>query len=148
MVYAISCQDLPFPPKKTSTTSRSWHDKAKKICNTATVPSQICDGIVAVLQIQKLLFYSTCDDTVAVLQIQKLLFYSTYNFCTVSYPLSTVSFSLFRIYYFILMYRYIILGKGHSLIIHIKKVFMENEKKVINILTIFSFLIKVVSKLS
>ena len=119
MVYAISCQDLLFQHKKASTISRSWHDKAKKICNIAIVPSQICDG------------------TIAVLQIQKLLFYSTYNFCTVSYPLSTVSFSLFRIYYFILMYRYIILGKGHSLIIHIKKVFMGNEKKVINILIAF-----------
>jgi len=80
MVYAISCQDLPFQYKKMSTTVRSWHGKAKKICNTATVPLhtatiplQICDGIVAALQ------------------IQKLLFYSTYNFCMVS----TVSFSLF-----------------------------------------------------
>ena len=111
MVFVISCQNLPSQHKKISTTGRNWHGKAKRICNTAIVPLQICDG------------------TAAVLQIQKLLFYSTYNFCTVSYPLSTVSFSLFRIYYFILMYRYIILGKGHSLIIHIKKVFMGNKKK-------------------
>ena len=50
MVYAISCQDLLFQHKKASTISRSWHDKAKKICNIAIVPSQICDGTIAVLQ--------------------------------------------------------------------------------------------------
>ena len=46
MVYAISCLDLLFQHKKASTIGRSWHDKAKKICNTAIVPSQICDGTV------------------------------------------------------------------------------------------------------
>ena len=35
---------------------------------------------------------------------------------------------------------------GYLLIIYLKKVFMENEKKVINILTTFSFPIEVVSK--
>ena len=50
--FTISAQ------KKRSTTGRSWHGKAKKICNTAIAPSQICDSTVAVLQIQKLLFYS------------------------------------------------------------------------------------------
>ena len=92
MVFVISCQNLPSQHKKRSTTGRNWHGKAKRICNTAIVPLQICDG------------------TAAVLQIQKLLFYSTYNFCTVSYPLSTVSFFFsLSSKYIILLYRYIIL---------------------------------------
>ena len=56
------CHILPrftiLAQKKRSTTGRNWHGKAKKICNTATVLSQICDSTVAILQIQKLLVYS------------------------------------------------------------------------------------------
>ena len=43
MAYTISCQDLPFQQKNVN----NWYAKVKKICNTTTVPSQICDGTVA-----------------------------------------------------------------------------------------------------
>ena len=80
MVYAIFCQNLPFQHKKKSTTGML---NLKKICNTATISSQICDGIVATFYVQKLLFYFTYKNQP---------------------PLATVSFSLslFRIYYFIM----------------------------------------------
>ena len=74
-IYHILPLTILAPTKKKTSTGCSWHGRAKKFCNTATVPSQ------------KLRWY-------CVLQIQKLLFYSTYNFCMVSYPLSTDSFSL------------------------------------------------------
>ena len=59
MVYAISYQDLPFRHKKKGQQLVAvGMVKLKKICNTAIAPSQICDSTVAVLQIQKKLFYS------------------------------------------------------------------------------------------
>ena len=86
MVYAIFCQNLPFQHKKKSTTGML---NLKKICNTATVSSQICDGIVATFYIQKLLFYFTYKNQP---------------------PLSTVSFSLsLSLEYIILLCRCIIL---------------------------------------
>ena len=103
MVYAISCQGLPFQHKKRSTTGRSWHGKAKKICNIATVLSQICNSTVALLQIQKLLFYSPLSHLHGLQQ-----YCSTFAWSHMSHILSPVShfLSLFRIYYYFIMQIY------------------------------------------
>ena len=55
---AICMTDLALKPKNhpTSGLVKAWY--CKKICNTATVPLQICNGIVAVFQNKITIFYS------------------------------------------------------------------------------------------
>ena len=56
LLNAICRIDLELNLKNNSTPELPNGQNCKKICNTTTVPLQICNSIVAVLQIQKLLF--------------------------------------------------------------------------------------------
>ena len=55
---AICMTDLALKPKNhpTSGLVKAWY--CKKICNAATIPLQICNGIVAVFQNKITIFYS------------------------------------------------------------------------------------------
>ena len=58
LLNAICRTDLELNLKNNSTPGLPNGQNCKKICNTTTVPLQICNSTVAVLQIQKLLFQS------------------------------------------------------------------------------------------
>ena len=83
--FTISAQ------KKRSTTGRSQHGKAKKICNATMVPSQICDSAVAKLQIQKLLFYSPLSHLHDLQQYCSSIVVLK-HFCMISYESSNLNF--------------------------------------------------------